>query len=170
MDRRHICFNCTPSTALTIKSSASYAKDFLGLVGSHIYSHAESPWLYAKWSLASSSLEFPITYVLRQLLATPQNTCTYNFGRQPLDFACCWETNISAPSEILCCDQKYCQINARPDRGMLPAYVICLHQWETFVGLQNYVCPRNKIFSFIIVILKNLKEPSGRSIVIHIFK
>lgn len=66
--------------------------------------------------------------------------------------------------------KKYCQRNGRPDRGMPPAYVIYLHQWETFVGLQNYLCPRNKTFSFTILIWKNFKEPSLRSTVIHIFK
>lgn len=65
--------------------------------------------------------------------------------------------------------KKYCQRNGRPDRGMLPAYVVCLRQWETFVGLQNF-CPRNKTFSFTILIWKNFKEPSLRSTVIPIFK
>lgn len=99
MDRMH--------KPLQLKSSASITMDLWLMAASHFHSRTYMLWTHAEQSLASSTIEFPMTYSLRQLSLsyTTECTCLQLWQTTPAS-ACCWDTNTSAPSQILHCDKN----------------------------------------------------------------
>lgn len=77
------------------------------MAASHIYSRTYVLWTHAEQSLASSTLEFPMTYSLRQLpLSYMTEYMCFQLCQTTPASACCWDTNTPAPSQILRCDKN----------------------------------------------------------------